>query len=138
MKTPATDLRTKLARAKGWGSAKEGVSHWWLQRVTAVALIPLMLWFIVSLVSAMLYASPMNIAQWLASPVNAVVMVLMLAAMFWHAKLGLQVVVEDYVKSPFAKYTLLLGNVFICAAGTALGVLAVMRLHFLDIASGAL
>lgn len=138
MKPAANDLRSKLAKAKGWGSAKDGVSHWWIQRVTAVALVPLTLWFMYSLFTAMLYSSPSDVAQWFSSPVHSIVMVLMLVAAFWHAKLGLQVVIEDYVHVPCCKYTLLLGNTFLCFVCGALSVLAVLRLHFLDIASGAL
>lgn len=138
MKTSSVDLRSTLAKAKGFGSAKEGVSHWWLQRVTALALIPLSLWFMYSLLTAMFYTSQTKVAQWFASPINSVVMVLMLISLFWHAKLGLQVVIEDYVTSPFRKYGLLLANIFICFICGALSVLAVLRLHFLDIASGAL
>jgi succinate dehydrogenase / fumarate reductase membrane anchor subunit len=133
-----SDLRSKLGKAKGLGSAKHGVSHWWLQRVTAVALVPLSVWFVYSLMTVMLSDSAVKVAQWFASPVNAVTMILLLAALFWHAKLGLQVVIEDYVHRPFSKYALLLANVFISFTFAAVSILAVLRLHFLDIAAGAL
>lgn len=131
----SSDLRTQLNKAKGLGAAHHGVSHWWLQRVTAVALIPLTLWFMYSLVTAMLTTDVTLVAGWFASPVNAVVMVMMLIALFVHAKLGVQVVIEDYVHTPLMKYALLLANIFICFAFAAISILAVLKLHFLDIAA---
>jgi succinate dehydrogenase / fumarate reductase membrane anchor subunit len=128
-------LRTELGKVKGLGTAHHGVSHWWLQRVTALALVPLSLWFFYSLVTSMLAPNVIKVAEWFASPVNAVITVLMLAATFTHAKLGVQVVIEDYVKSPFAKYALLLLNNFICIVFAAVAILAVLKLHFLDIAA---
>ena len=89
-------LRTPLATAKGTGSAKEGTGHFWHQRLTALALIPMVIWFCFSLASlpALDYAS---IREWMASPVSAILMISALIALFYHAALGLQVVIEDYV-----------------------------------------
>lgn len=129
----ASELRSRLSKVKGLGSAHHGVSHWWLQRLTALALVPLSLWFITSLVTAMLSPSFIEVAAWFASPFNTVVMVLMIVALFTHAKLGMQVVIEDYVHGPMAKYTLLLANTFFCYACGAVGVVAVLKLHFLDV-----
>lgn len=138
MSSPAsTDLRTKLARVRGLGAAHHGVTHWWLQRVTAVALIPLTVWFVASLVTSLLSPNVVHVAEWFASPVHSVLMVLLLAAAFWHAKLGNQVVIEDYVHGHFAKYILLLVNSFLCFTFAAVSILAVLKLHFLDVA-GAL
>jgi len=128
-------LRTELGKVKGLGTAHHGVSHWWMQRMTALALVPLSLWFFYSLVTSMLAPNVIKVAEWFASPVNAVITVLMLVATFTHAKLGVQVVIEDYVKSPFAKYALLLLNNFICIVFGAVAILAVLKLHFLDVAA---
>lgn len=138
MQVSSSELRSKLGKARGLGSAKQGVAHWWYQRLTAVAIAPLGLWFVYALLSLMREPGPVAVAIWFASPVSAVGVSLLLIALFWHAKLGLQVVVEDYVKSPFLKYALLLGNNFACFALAAVGILSVLKLHFLDIAAGAL
>jgi succinate dehydrogenase / fumarate reductase membrane anchor subunit len=133
MTTNAPDFRTALGKVRGLGSARHGVGHWWLQRMTALALIPLSLWFVSALVSAMLSPNVVVVAEWFSSPVNAILMVVMLVALFMHAKLGVQVVVEDYVHGPFAKYAALLANGLICYLFMAICILAVLKLHFLDI-----
>ncbi len=135
MTSSSSSLRTRLGKVKGLGSAHHGTGHWWLQRVTAVALIPLTLWFLSSLLCVMLSADFAEAALWFSSPLNAIVTVLMLLALFMHAKLGMQVVIEDYVKHPFVKYLLLLGNIFVCFLFAAISVVAVLRLHLLDIVS---
>lgn len=90
------DYRTPLARAKGLGSAKSGTEHWRMQRVTAVALIPLSFWLI-KFLGLSLTAPYQQTVDWLASPVNTVCIVAWVIAVFYHAALGLQVVIEDYV-----------------------------------------
>lgn len=130
MEPSSTDLRSKLSKAKGLGAAHHGVSHWWLQRVTAVAMLPLLPWFMYELLHAMLTPDAYAVRAWFSSPANAVIMVVMLLAVFYHAKLGLQVVIEDYIKGPVAKYALLLANVFFCFLGGAVSIIAVLRLHF--------
>ena len=90
------DRRSELGRVRGLGSAREGVAHWWAQRVTALLLVPLLLWFVVALL-AHTGADREAVAAWLGQPVVYGVMVVMLGAVFWHASLGLQVVIEDYV-----------------------------------------
>ncbi len=103
----ATSLRSDLGRVRGLGSAKEGVAHWWAQRVTALALIPLTVWFVASIVG-LIGASHAAVVDWVASPVPAVLLILLIVAVFHHAQLGLQVVIEDYVHGEGAKLTLLL------------------------------
>lgn len=95
-------LRSPLSRALGLGSAKEGVEHWWWQRVTSVALVPLGLWFIYS-VLALLGSDHAAALAWLHSPVQSTLLVLFVASALWHAYLGLQVVIEDYVHSEWLK-----------------------------------
>ena len=90
------DYRTPLSRAKGLGSAKGGTSHWWMQRVTAVLLIPLSFWLI-NFLGLSLTAPYQQTAAWLASPLNTVCIVMWIISVFYHAALGLQVVIEDYV-----------------------------------------
>ncbi|MFW0777190.1 MAG: succinate dehydrogenase, hydrophobic membrane anchor protein [Rickettsiales bacterium] len=130
MSTSSSDLRSKLAKAKGLGAAHHGFSHWWLQRLTAVALIPLSVWFVYELLTVVLQMGPHFVRGWFTQPLNASLLVLMLIAMFWHAKLGLQVVIEDYVHQPAQKYALLLANNFFCFACGVISVLAVMKIHF--------
>lgn len=126
-------LRSQLGKVKGLGAAHHGVSHWWLQRLTAVAIIPLSLWFTCNLFSALLTPGMNGLAVCLASPFAAIGMALLLVAVFAHAKLGLQVIIEDYVHCPFKKYTLLIGSTFVCYGALALGILSVLKLHMLDI-----
>ncbi len=90
------DYRTPLSRAKGLGSAKSGTVHWWMQRITAAALIPLSFWLI-NFLGLSLTAPYQQTVDWLASPVNTVCIVAWIIAAFYHAALGLQVVIEDYV-----------------------------------------
>ena len=117
-------LRSSLGRVRGLGSAKEGVGHWWVQRVTAIALIPLTIWFVASLVflTDVDHATAM---QWLGSPVTLGLMALFLIALIYHAVLGLQVVIEDYVHGHAAKLILLLLVQF---AGFALGAAGIVAM----------
>src|SRR3954447_1439236 len=89
-------MRSPLARARGLGAAHAGSSHWWAQRVTAIALVPLTLWFIWSAVR--LAGAPREVmAAWLSAPLPMVLMLALVVATFHHLQLGLQVVIEDYV-----------------------------------------
>lgn len=90
------DYRTPLARAKGLGSAKSGTGHWWMQRITAVALVPLSFWLI-KFLGLSLTAPYQQTVDWLMSPVNTLCIIVWIIAVFYHAALGLQVVIEDYV-----------------------------------------
>ena len=113
-------LRSKLGRVRGLGSTREGVHHWWAQRMSAMALLPLSLWFIYSLIS--LTGSDYYVFQtWASEFGNSVFLVLFLVAMFHHAQLGLQVVIEDYVHSELWKMGMLLfvkyGSVLFAASG---------------------
>ena len=95
MANTSTSLRSPLGRVRGLGSAKEGVAHWWAQRLTGLALVPLALWFVISVIS-LAGADHARTVAWIASPVPAVLLVLLIAATFYHAVLGLQVVVGFY------------------------------------------
>jgi succinate dehydrogenase / fumarate reductase membrane anchor subunit len=93
----AVDVRRSyLGRAKGLGAAGSGVHHWWAERVTSVALIPLTLWFVFSVVAMAGHSQP-QIAQWVSHPLVATLLIALILASFHHTQLGLQVVLEDYV-----------------------------------------
>ena len=96
-------MRSQLGRVKGLGSAKSGVGHWWAERITAVALVPLSLWFIVSLIG-LLGASHQDVINWIATPVTIVLLLCLIFATFHHMQLGLQVVIEDYVHGEAARF----------------------------------
>jgi succinate dehydrogenase / fumarate reductase membrane anchor subunit len=120
-------LRSPLGRVLGFGPAREGVGHWWVQRVTAVALIPLTLWFAVSLLTRQLQSYD-AMRGWLGQPWVAVLTTLLVLTLAWHSKLGVEVVVEDYVHGKAAKTTLLLLSTFVHAAAAVAGVFAVLVL----------
>jgi len=122
-------LRSPLGRALGLGSAKEGVTHWWAQRVTAVALVPLSLWFVASVV-ALAGADRAAILAWLHAPLAAILMVLLLLALLYHWALGLQVVIEDYIHAEWVKISALMLNQFVAIALAIAGIFAVLRIAF--------
>jgi len=120
-------LRTPLAVARGLGSAKEGVDHWWKQRLTAVALAPLGLWlgFTVALMGT---ADYYTVTAWLAHPVNAVLMMFALALGFWHGGSGVQVVIEDYVATTWKKIALIVAVQLAALVSGLSGVFAVIQI----------
>ena len=122
-------LRSPLGRALGLGSAKEGVEHWWLQRVTAVALVPLSLWFVAGLI-AHLGGDRDAVALWLRSPLVSAAVVLLVIATFAHMALGVQVVIEDYVHRESTKVVSILAVKFAAWALTAVAVISVLRVAF--------
>jgi len=96
-KAPQIDImRSPLGRAKGLGSARAGAVHWWLQRVTSLALVPLTLWFLCGMIR-MLGATRDDIVSWMAGPLPIVLMIALVIATFHHLQAGMQVVIEDYV-----------------------------------------
>lgn len=95
-------LRTPISHSKGLGSAKEGLGHWTMQRLTAIANALLIIWFLISAMN-LAGAGYQETKTWLASPVTASLMLLLITSIFYHAKLGLQVVIEDYVHHGGAK-----------------------------------
>ena len=123
------DLRTPLARARGLGSAREGVHHWWAQRLTAIALIPLVVWFAISLVM-MSGADYGAVRAWIGSPVVMVLLILTIAIGLHHGQLGLQVVIEDYVHGDGSKLALIVAVRFIAVLFGLAAIVAVLRIGF--------
>jgi len=117
---------TDLGRVRGLGSAKDGVHHWWLQRVTSIGNLVLMLWFVFSLVRlpSLDYSS---VTLWLRQPVAAVPMLLLIVTVFWHLRLGVQVLLEDYVHGA-ARVVGMLALNFYVLAGAAAAIFAVLKI----------
>lgn len=101
------NLQTPLARVLGLGSAKEGVGHWWWQRLTAAALVPLGIWFVIAVIS-LVGAGYAEARAWVTAPLNMVLLIAFTASLLHHAQLGLQVVIEDYVHNEALKLSGLL------------------------------
>jgi len=120
------NMRSPLARAIGLGSAKEGVGAWWAERVSAVALLPLTLWFTASII-AHTCSDYATLIVWLRTPLAAILMMLLLIALFYHTALGLQVVIEDYVHSATKFAAVIAVRLGCCALATA-GVVAILRI----------
>ena len=121
-------MQTPLAKVRGLGSAKEGFHHWWAQRLTAIALVPLSLWFIYSLV-CVAGAEYADAVAWLGQPMNAVFMLLFVFSLYYHAALGLQVVIEDYIESECKKIAcLILVKFLICLAGLSAAI-SVLKIY---------
>ena len=121
-------LRSPLGRVLGTGSAKEGVHHWWLQRLTSIALVPLTIWFVVSLLSLPSFEH-VTLVTWMAQSWTALLLVLFILAATWHSQLGVRVVVEDYVHGSSKTLTLVLIT-FIHAVVAAAGIFAVLKVAF--------
>lgn len=119
-------LRSPLRRVLGAGSAKQGVHHWWLQRLTSVALVPLTVWFVVSLL-ALPSLDHGTVAAWERQGPTAVLLVLLVAVGTWHSQLGVRVVVEDYVASSGARTLTLTLVAFAHALLAAAGIFAVLK-----------
>ena len=100
-------MASPLKIAKGLGSAKTGLHHWWLQRLTAIALIPLTIWF-VTIIAFINEADYQQSIDLISQPFNGTLLILFIIASFWHSQLGMQVVIEDYVSQKFMRVTLLI------------------------------
>jgi succinate dehydrogenase / fumarate reductase membrane anchor subunit len=123
------NLRSPLARVLGLGSAKEGVHHWWVQRLTSVALVPLTVWFVVSLLS-LPSLDHATVVAWMGQLWTAVFLILLVLTATWHSQLGVRVVVEDYVHSSGSKALTLALLTFFHVVVAAAGVLAILKVAF--------
>ena len=122
------DLRSPLSRAKGLGSAREGTGHFWHQRLTSLLLVPLVLWLGFSLAS--MPVDHATLVGWIAQPLVTVALVLLISVVFYHAKLGLQVVIEDYVASHASRTVVLLLANLVCLLFGLVGVVSVLKIAF--------
>ena len=122
-------LRSPLGRVLGTGSAKEGVQHWWLQRLSSVALVPLSIWFAVSLLSLPSFDHAI-VAAWMSQSWTALLLVLFVLVGAWHSQLGVRVVVEDYVHATGVRTLTLVVVTFAHALLAAAGVFAILKVAF--------
>jgi succinate dehydrogenase / fumarate reductase, membrane anchor subunit len=122
-------LRSSLGLVRGLGSAKSGTHHWWMQRVTAVALVPLTLWLVISLIG-LTDADYATAIAWFSSPLNAALMVSAIVAIFYHAQLGMQVVFEDYIHTEWVKLTAQLVLKFACILLGLMAAIAALKISF--------
>ena len=127
METPR--MKTPLGRVRGLGSARSGATHWWHERLTSVASLILLVWFFVSLLRLPDF-SHQTLTEWLAAPLAAVPMLLLIVSVFWHLSSGLRVVVEDYVHEEGGKLFWLVAINFASLFGDALGIFAVLKIAF--------
>lgn len=119
-------LATPLSRVRGLGSARQGTQHWWQQRLTAVALAPLSVWFIISLLNANA-TDHGAMVLWLRAPLNAVLLLIFIIALFHHAQLGVQVVIEDYVEPEWQKIGCIILIKFLALVSALASSLAVLK-----------
>jgi succinate dehydrogenase / fumarate reductase membrane anchor subunit len=122
-------MRSPLGRAIGLGSAKEGAGQWWIQRLTAVALVPLAIWFVVAVIRH-LGVDLVAFRQWVGQPGTAIVFILLLIATFYHVSLGLQAVIEDYVHAELVKLGMIVAMRLACFGLAVAGIFAVLRMAF--------
>jgi succinate dehydrogenase / fumarate reductase membrane anchor subunit len=125
-------LRSPLGRVLGLGSAKEGVHHWWMQRLTSVALVPLSIWFLVSLIS-LPSLDHATVVAWLGQSWTALLMVLFVLVATWHSQLGVRVVIEDYVHGGAKTLSLVL-VIFVHVVVAAAGVFAILKIAYRGVA----
>ncbi|WP_341702310.1 succinate dehydrogenase, hydrophobic membrane anchor protein [Ferrovibrio sp.] len=129
MSNTKDSMRSPLKSVRGLGSAKEGVQHWWMQRVTAIALVPLALAMLVALLK-LAGADHATVAAAFRNPLLAIVALLAVLAVFWHLRLGLQVVIEDYVHTEGTKVVALLAVTFAVFVVGGIAALSVLKLFF--------
>jgi succinate dehydrogenase / fumarate reductase membrane anchor subunit len=122
-------LRSPLGTVLGTGSAKEGVHHWWMQRLTSVALVPLSIWFVVSLL-ALPALDHATVVAWMRQSWTSLLLILFILVATWHSQLGVRVVVEDYVPSAGTKTLTLVVSTFAHAIVAVAGVFAVLKVAF--------
>ena len=125
------EMKSPLARARGLGSGHCGSHHWWAMKLTALALVPLLLWFFYSIMNLITTgASYTAVIQWISTPYVAVLMVIFLGVNFYHAALGKQEVIMDYIPNKKIKTSLLILSNFACFVAAAIGISAVLFITF--------
>ena len=126
-------MRSQLGRVRGLGAAKSGVGHWWAERLTAIALVPLTVWFVIDILR-LLGASQVRIATWAAQPWNTVLLLALVVATFHHMQLGLQVVIDDYIHDEGPRFASVLAVKGISALLALACIVAILKLAFVSIA----
>ena len=124
-----TEMETPLARVRGHGSAQAGAHHWWQERLTSLSTLLLFIWFGVSLLR-LPDLGYQSVTAWLGTPLAAVPMILLIVSTFWHLKLGLQVVIEDYVHDEGNRFFSILLINFGAVLGAAFALFAVLKIAF--------
>jgi succinate dehydrogenase / fumarate reductase membrane anchor subunit len=122
-------IKTPLGRVLGHGSAKQGVSHWWVERLTAIALLPLTVWFVWALLSLPTFDHA-DVVAWIATPWASVLLILFVVAVAWHSQLGMQVFIEDYVHGPAIKFVTTTLSSFTHIIAAVAGVFAILKIAF--------
>jgi succinate dehydrogenase / fumarate reductase membrane anchor subunit len=125
------DLRSSLAKAKGLGTSPDATHHFWLQRLSAIALIPLTFWFCFS-IALLPEASYVSVIKWLQSPFNNLLMIVIVLLSFHHAQLGLQVIIEDYISHYGYRLTVLIISKFVSYLMMVLGVYSLIKIALGD------
>lgn len=120
-------LRSDLGRVKGLGSAKEGVHHWRLQRITAIALVPISLWFVISLL-CVFNGTHADVVAWVSAPHVTVLLIALSVLLFWHLQLGLQVVIEDYVHTACKQIALQIALRVAAGLGALVAIVSVLKI----------
>lgn len=125
-------LRSNLSKARGLGSAKSGTAHFIAERVSALFLVPLSLWFVINVISLAVSGDAEGLNIWLSSAYCAAFFALFIALVFWHSALGVQVIIEDYVHKPFSRNFLLLLNKALHGFFAVLSLMAIFKIHYLS------
>jgi succinate dehydrogenase / fumarate reductase membrane anchor subunit len=120
-------LRSEIGQVRGLGSARNGTHHWWMQRVTAIANVLLMIWLLASLVAGAAADHAVMVA-WVGQPLTAVLLSLLVISLFYHVRLGLQVFIEDYVHTPGNKVAALIGATFFTVLAAALALFSILKI----------
>lgn len=121
-----SDYRTPLSRVRHLGSARNGTHHWWMQRLTAIALVPLTIWFTIAIVK-LIGADYVTVKLWMAKPYSMIMLILTMVMAFHHGQLGLQAVVEDYLHVEWQKLTAIIFVKFAAIVLALTGIVAVLR-----------
>jgi succinate dehydrogenase / fumarate reductase membrane anchor subunit len=122
-------MQTDLGKVRGLGTAKSGTHHWWMQRVTAVALIPLFIWFISSFV-ALIGADHATVVEWIKNPFTTTFLIALVVALFYHLNLGVQVIIEDYIHTTAMKIFMLYGVKFGTIVLGLISITSILKISF--------
>lgn len=126
-------MRSELGRVRGLGSAKSGAHHWWVERILSLALVPLTAWFVISLLDHLLGASRTELQAWIANPFVALALAALTAIAFVHTRMGVQVIIEDYIHNEGTKVALVLFKDAVVFILLGLTLAAIAKLHFIGI-----